>query len=492
MATARLFVIMVEIAAEDKEMDVIGMGLMEQAGDTIRRRRMLEAGDHVILGLSGGADSVALFHALRLLSGAIKLRLTAVHINHGIRGDEARRDEDFVKALCEAYGIACEVIRADVPGYAKDSGMTLEEAGRVKRYDAFYEALRRHEAQKIAVAHHKNDQAETLLMRMIRGTGPMGLAGIPPVNGAVIRPLIDCAREEIEMFLSENNWDYMMDSSNLAPSYTRNQIRLAIMPRLLTINPRSVDALARLAEMAAEENAYLDAKAEEAYHNCRGAGKETELFIPCLKSYPLVLQRRIIRMACLLVAESMKDISYEHIRDILMLMQKGTGKALQLPARLTVSIEYDKLVFRKDAQNIVIGKEYILKAGGLWNGECQYQSQKIQETGQTVTVSAQNIKELASLHHCCTAQWDYDKIKGNIRVRGRRNGDRIMLPGGGTKKVKDILIDAKVPRDKREQVLIISDDSDILWIVGHRDSIRHRPDETTKRSVYIQIWEDII
>lgn len=212
---------------------------------------MLSYGDKIVVGLSGGADSVCLTHALVSLRDSLSLEVEAVHVNHGIRGEEALRDEKFCSDFCKSLGIKLTVFRFDIPLECKKTGESEEECGRRKRYECFKNTAG--ENAKIATAHNLNDSAETVLLNIVRGTGCKGLCGIPPIRGNIIRPLIMTSRDDIELYCKENSLDFVTDSTNLQNEYKRNVIRNVVFPTLQKMNPSVLSAFSRLTENATDD-----------------------------------------------------------------------------------------------------------------------------------------------------------------------------------------------------------------------------------------------
>jgi tRNA(Ile)-lysidine synthase len=445
---------------------------------TVEKYHMLEKGDGVVVGLSGGADSAALFHALLCLRPVFGVTVSAAHVNHGLRGAEAARDEAFARELCAARGVLLSVFHFDIAACAKEKGLTLEEAGRLKRYEAFEAARAKHGAQKIAVAHNLNDQAETVLMRVIRGTGVHGLAGIPAVRGAVIRPLIAASRVEIEGFMAENGLAFISDSSNDSEDYTRNKLRLRLLPYIKAeLNPNIINTLARTARLAAEENDYLEEQAAAVYQNCLVPGG---VAAAVLKKVPVVLQKRVIRKACL-AAGGIKDISFDHINDILKLADNQSGRRLTLPNGLTVLNSFGTLVFSNAQTAAPEGFSYPLPIGprGVY----------IKETGFYVTASPEEIKCFGNLNNICTKRFDCDRIVGTLSLRSPRPGDRIAIRGG-SKKISRWFAEEKFPLADRARVPLVADAAAVLWIIGGRVSADHPAKGGARATVTIQLWEE--
>ncbi len=451
--------------------------------NTIEKYNMINKNDHIILGLSGGGDSMALFHALNELKPLYSIKITAVHINHCIRGKEADSDEEFVKSICARHDVDLKTYRFDITGYAKKNGISIEEAGRIKRYEAFFETMKICNANKIAVAHNQNDQAETLLMRIIRGTGQKGLTGIPPVRENIIRPLIEISRNDIENYLNENSIQYRTDSTNNEQLYTRNKIRLSLIPYLQTeFNFEVIVCLTRLADICREENGFLDKLSLDAYNDVAD-GEQNSIDIEKLNSYDDVIKRRILRIFCENYS-GLRDITYDHINDILKLCQNLTGKKINLPNGLTIQKSYGKLIFCKN--NDAVDYFYSLDFGS--NDE--YSITFIKEISKYITIAQNKLESFNSLKNVWTAKLDKDKISTGFCIRNRRDGDRIFINHIGTQKLKKFFIDNKLSREKRDMHPLVCDDSGVIWIAGLRVSGLHEACEQTKNFITIQFWEE--
>lgn len=430
---------------------------------------------------------MALLHVLLRLRAEYGLFLAAVHVNHGIRGGEARRDEEFVGRICAERGIDLEIFFFDIKAFAKKEGVTEEEAGRMKRYEAFYKALNKYNANKIAVAHNLNDQAETVLMRLIRGTGTKGLAGIPAVSREIIRPLIERSREEIENFMKANEFEYKNDSSNSEEAYTRNKIRLNLIPYIKNeLNPDIIKSLARISEISSDENEYIETMASEAYKKCVEKSKSGNISISELNKYSDVIKKRIVRIACMAAAKSLKDISYIHIMDILKLAEKTTGKRISLPYGLIVENSYRELIFSKEEGKIPGAFSYIVDIHSRKECEVTY----IKEIDMYMTSSENEIKKLGNLNNIYTKRFDCDKIVGTLNLRSLKQGDKIYIKDVGSKKITRFLTDKKIPGRDRDKIPLLADGESILWIVGMRASGKHEADIDSIKTIAIQFWEE--
>lgn len=315
----------------------------------IEEFNMIESGDSIVVGVSGGGDSVCLFLILNELRKKKDFDLYAVHINHGIRGITATRDEIFAKELCEREGIPCNVYQLDVIERAKKDKETVEEAGRKARYEVFEREASKYQNGKIAVAHHVNDQAETVLFNMIRGSGLKGMGGILPVRNNIIRPLLCVTKEEILRYLDEDGEEYCTDETNEDDSYSRNCIRNNVIPGLEKVQPESVVHIARTAQELREAQEYIEEKAKELYINSVSESNGEYLIdLKVLKNEKPIILRYVIIYTMQNLLEEWKDITRIHINDVLSLKGKGKGKEIHLPKGI---------VAKKIAGGIVISRE---------------------------------------------------------------------------------------------------------------------------------------
>lgn len=455
---------------------------------TIEKYHMLAKGESVVVGVSGGADSCALLHVLCSLRQELSLKLIAVHVHHGLRAQEADEDEAFVKAFCEQMQVELTVAHFEIAKLAKQEGIGEEEMGRRARYEEFNRVKTLKGAQKIAVAHNKNDQAETILMRLVRGAGLTGLCGIAPVRGDIIRPLLFCEREEIEDYCQENGIRFRTDSTNLLDSYTRNKIRLTLLPWLKKeLNCSVVRTLSDTASRLSMEEEYLNALAKDAYQNCLKEESEQEIYldVQVLKKEQEVLQRRVVRLCFRHLVPGAKDMSYAHVESVLALLNAQTGKEIHLPLGVCVQKEYNlvKLFCESTDKNADKTSGYCYNIGSndiLW----------IKEAHIFVKVWVSEGKnEIKSINRY-TKAFDYDKINLQLSLRSRRAGDVLRLKGG-TKKLKDFFIDEKVPRAQRDKIPLLSCGSDILWVLGMRGSEYYLAGADTKKILWMEYWEDV-
>jgi tRNA(Ile)-lysidine synthase len=444
---------------------------------TIKKYNMIQQGDSIIVGLSGGADSVSLTHILYKIKDLYDLKIYAVHLNHLIRGNEAIRDEEHSREFTKSLDIPFYSERIKVEEYAKEHGMSSEEAGRFLRYRLFNEVAKKVGANKIALAHNMNDQAETMLMRFFRGSGISGLGGIKPIReGKYIRPIIACSRREIEEYCKKNNLIPAEDSTNKESIYTRNRVRLELIPYIKEhFNPNIIESLYKNSEIFRDEDSYLTEISERELENIR---IKNGLSINKFNSLNIAVKRRVLRSIIGTVKGNLTGIEGKHIEECIRMLEKGeTGKIIEFPEEIICITEYD--VFRIDKRNYIKDYEYKVEV-----------PQEIKVIEEDIYISARVIGE--NLENFIDKQfikyWDYDKIKYELTVRNRRNGDYIYPKGmEGKKKVKDIFIDKKIPKDQRDKIPLVAMQSEILWIVGIRDSKNYKVDRNTRRILEIKI-----
>ena len=449
--------------------------------ETIKKFNMLNNGENIVVGLSGGADSCALTHILARLSEKMDLHITAVHINHGIRGEEAERDERSAEEFCRRLNIEFIAYHCDIPSEAAKRGIGEEEAGRLVRYEKFYETAEKKNGAKTAVAHNMNDKAETLIMNLCRGAGMKGLAGIKPVSGSIIRPLIFCTRDEIEKYCDDNNIEYCTDSTNLQNEYTRNKIRNILLPWLSeNINPAAAMNMANASELLREEEEYLESKAEDRYKKfLKDSGDGfVSLNVDGLASEHSVIRRRVLRIALRSLRPDMRDFGRKHTESAEDILMGDTGRRISLPGGITVSKGYGliNILYDREKQgafcyDIEPGKKYFIK-----------------ETESYVLLSLNEEKNIKNAVNICTKKIDYDKIKDKIQLRTRQTGDFISIKNG-RKKIKDIFIDDKIPSDKRDSYPLLVCGKSVI-IVGDRLGTDYYVGQDTKNILYIYIWEE--
>ena len=444
------------------------MNIEERVFSYIEKYNMIEAGSQVIVGISGGGDSVCLLFLLSRYQKRRPFHLLGIHVNHGIRGQEALRDQEYAKKLCERLGVPFTVYTYSVPAIAQQEKRSLEEAGRMVRRRAFEEkAASLGKKAVIALAHHENDNAETVLHNLIRGTKAAGMGGIRPIQEigegvTYIRPLLKVTREEIETYLRQQKIPWMIDSTNQELEYTRNRIRHRIIPEMEKINPKAVSHIAQAADTFQAIEEYLNGQADMLYKEYveqreNGYWIRKELFLE-----KELMQSYVIRIVLERVAGKKQDFTAFHVESILSLGKGRTGASVSLPGGVLASQVYGDLYVRLPDSGEAPLKELELEI-------FPWENQQI-------------------LEKTYTKWFDYDKIKSSLEIRHRKPGDFLTITDtGGRKKIKDYFIDCKIPREEREKLTLLAEGSHILWVVGYRISQYYKVTSQTKTVLKVHV-----
>lgn len=444
----------------------------------IEEKHLLAQGERVLVGVSGGADSVCLLLLLRELRKEQVMLLHAVHVHHGIRGAEADADLKFVRELCHEWEIPLSVQYADVPALAAEQHMSLEEAGRKVRYELFEKVAMEIGAHAVCVAHHRDDLVETMLFRMLRGTGVRGLLGIPakstPFSNPrlrLIRPLLCVTRQEIEEYLREAGVSYCTDSTNADNQYQRNYLRNVVLPSFSQVNARAEEHIASLAERLEPLVELLDRHLATAIPQCISPeGLDVRHTLRLTKA----VRREVLLYYVKTQAGTAKDITDQHISALEELLQGDVSKEIRLPYGLTFVRGYTH-IYCKTAD------EESFRAG------C---AREIREFPVKMQLSDGSLLEFSLLEYKktftipknkCTKWLDYDKIVGSISVRYRRGGDYLVIsPAGQRQLLQDTLVNLKIPKEQRDTMELVTCESEILWIPGYRGSEAYRVSQDTK------------
>ncbi|GAB7387195.1 tRNA lysidine(34) synthetase TilS [Bacillaceae bacterium] len=451
----------------------------------IREKKLIEKGDHVLVGVSGGPDSIALLDVLQRLGPRFSFSLTAVHLNHRFRGEEAEEDARFVASFCAERNIPCIVQAVDVPALVAERGGNPQAVARDERYRFFGEAAKRSGANKIALAHHADDQVETVLMRFLRGTGLRGLAGIPVRRKhgefEVIRPFLEVDRREIEGYCRERRLPYRIDSSNYATKYLRNRVRLEVIPYLQELNPNLREAILQLAEIAGEEDRFLDALARREMEAVVRSRSDREIVIAkgAFRKLDLALQRRIVKLILSCLSPAQTEPLFLHVKEILRLIGgEKPSASLDLPAECRVEIVYDRVRFARGKKQGAADYAYALRIPG---------ETEIPELGKKVRCRLFAAGERPELT-APFAVFDFDLLPEEPILRRRRPGDRVKPLGmDGSKKVKDIFIDKKIPRTERDFCPVVACGGEIVWIPGIVRSRHALVSAATRRVLAIEV-----
>ena len=456
---------------------------------------MIEEGDRVVAGVSGGADSVCLLFMLCALRERMKFQILVCHVNHGLRGAEADSDEKYVEELCGKLGVPCRIFRENVELTARKRKQSLEEAGRMVRREAFEAMCREYGGTKIATAHHQDDNAETMLLNLARGTGLNGLCGIRPVRERWIRPLLCLGRAEIEKWLESRKIGFCRDATNEEDEYTRNRIRHHIIPALeQQVNMGTVRHLNELSAQLQEVWDFIREQTMGAWDACvsvkedaagrptvRIDGRRFQETAPAVRKF---LAAECIREA----AGAQQDIEAVHIDALAALFKKQTGKSLNLPYRVKAQRTYSGVeLFQEEKASENAGTDEVeLRIPG---------ETRLPGTNKKIlcTVSAAggdfSAEEIPQKSY--TKCFDYDIIKYSLSARFRRPGDYLTVDRKGSRqKLKSYFINEKVPREERDRMLLIADGDHIVWIPGMRMSSAYQIGSKTKRILKIKITEE--
>lgn len=459
--------------------------------DNIKEHNLINENDVVVVGVSGGPDSMALLYVLIEIRKKIKFQILVAHVNHGVRGEDALNDQLFVKRKCDELALPYYFKNVDMVSYGKEKGITAEEAGRELRYGFFRDILNKHGGGKIAVAHNKNDQAETLLLRILRGTGIDGLKGMEFLVGDIIRPILNIDRFEIEKYVEDNNIETVLDKTNLQPIYSRNKVRLELIPYIEeNFNPNIINTLWRLSQVSSLDSKFLEQYSKSKYNLIVKNETKDSIILngKLLLNEDKSIVQRVVRIAIQKVNGSLQGFTEIHISSVLdLFLLGGTGKTLDLPNNIIVKTSYEDLIIEKKNSielgdffyELELGENNFLQTGYSFNIRIVHR-ESMDSFLMESKIDNFNKKNNVKL-------FDYDKIKGNLYVRNRRIGDRF-IPFGmkGNKKLKDYFIDEKIPKDLRDEIPIIVDDESILWIVGHRISEVYKVTKETKKILIIE------
>ncbi|MBU4439259.1 MAG: tRNA lysidine(34) synthetase TilS [Acetobacterium sp.] len=462
----------------------------------IEEQRILEAGDHVLIGVSGGADSLALLYFLDKYADAFKISIGVAHLHHGLRGEAADADEDFVRSFCTDRGIPFFSRQRNIQEISQTEKISVEEAGRKERYDFFITMAEAHGYNRIAMGHHINDQAETMLMRLIRGTGVKGVSGIKSSrDNLYIRPFLCLEKKEILDYCEIHNLAFRTDATNFQRDYTRNKIRLDIMPMILEINPRAEAHFNEFTKIANEYEAFFEKYVDQIED--RILSSKTNMVLidrhSWLSEAPVV-QKELLRRSIFKFKGSLKEIEYNHITAFYSLLKSDkTIWEIHFPNDIQIIRRYDRIMVTEKQKiagvgitpkMILPGKTYIFAKERL-----------IFETKFVTQDEFRKKRYLFSkeLENHSEKYFDYDKIKSILVLRSRQSGDYFYPTGvAGKKTIKKYLIDKKIDRSQRDTIPLLVTDAEVLWIMGYAINQRYLADDDTKniiRVTYLMLGE---
>jgi len=488
--------------------------LVEKVKETIEKYQMFTSKTRITVGVSGGPDSSALLHLLLRLKDEYRLQLWVAHLNHRLRGKEAEEEAKWVKRFTFALGVPLILDSFDVTALAKRRKLGIEEAARRARYDFLEQVANQVSANKIALGHTASDQAETILMRLMKGTGLDGLSGIPPVRGRIIRPIIEIFRNEIEDYCEKNNLQPCLDSSNRKTSFLRNRIRLNLLPFLSQeFNPQINKILFQMGKILREDADFIKKEGEKKFDMVlkkEGRKKNQRwLILDVEKLFYLhpALQKRVLRQAIQRVKGNLKGINSYHLDSILSLDGEKGVKRVNLPENLVVQRQYQNLLFKRGKfENISFTNSLVIPG--------KTELTPLNLILETKLLSKESNSPFASLDNTYfpgfitsslkdkissgktndfpekEVYFDFDKLEPPLLLRERKKGDKFCPLGmKGFKKIKDFFIDLKLPLEKRKMIPLLVSKDRIAWVVGYRIDERFKVDSNTRRILKIKILE---
>jgi len=450
--------------------------MLARVKKTLKKYAMLTQGEKVVLGVSGGADSIALLYALNELTN-YGFELIVAHLNHGIREDAAKREANFVKETAKSLGLTFVYGEVDTFKYKEESGLSLEDAARTLRYKFFNQVLNKHYATKIATAHTLDDQAETVLMRLLRGSGSKGLSGIPPVSNPIVRPLIDTRRSEIEQYLRSKGVNWIEDPTNESMEFLRNRVRHDLLVELESYNPQIKETLSRTADILRSEDEFITREALKHFDNIFSTNK-SEL-IGDLKNYRNIekaIRFSLLRLAIGKLNNSLKNISSIHIvsADDFLLSETASGE-VELPQGTVMAKGYDSfLVTRKSELEREFS--YTIQSEGKWSFPEFEVELSIFKT-DTLDENDESV-----------AYFDPKTVEFPLEVRNFKPGDRFSPLGMmSSKKLQDYFTDIKLPKFLRSRVPIFTCSGEIMWLGGIRIDERFKVTDKKKEVLMMNL-----
>lgn len=452
----------------------------KQVFDVVNKYKMIKRGDIVLVMVSGGPDSVSLARLLSQSRDELGIKVSFLHVNHRLRGKHSDTDQAFVEDMAANWDIDLIVETVDTRQYCLENKLSLEDGARRIRYEKAELRAGELGATKIATAHTADDNAETFIMRTLRGAGLTGLTGIPPVRGKIIRPLIETFRQDILKYCIDQNINYIVDLTNLEPAFFRNKIRLQAVPKLDELFPAWKSNLLKTTAILREDLAYLNKVGESELGKAvvQQTGELISLDIKKLNDLDPAVKRIVIRKAIEAIAGDLKQIEFKHAELITGKLSEPGNFSLDLPGDLIALREYDKLLFKRESVARRIGKTPL--AIGSQTG--------VHEAG--INLELEVIKNRELKYNKDIAYLDLDKIEGTLHIRQTQAGDRFNPLGvKGSKKLSDYFADKKIPRRLREKALVVIDASKILWVVGFEISELAKIDPGTDQILKIRRTE---
>jgi len=470
------------------------MDILSQVRQTIAKYEIFNPGDKVVVGVSGGPDSLCLLHLLNRLREELGITLHVAHLHHGLRGEEADEDARFVERLATSWGLPSTVEKRDVPAYAEREKLAIEEAARRVRYTFLAEVAKRVSACSVTVGHNADDQVETIIMHWLRGAGTAGLRGmrplqrwpLPGIDLRLVRPLLEIPREEIEAYCQEHRLSPRFDRSNLDTTYYRNRIRHELLPLLEEYNPNIREVIRRAALIIADDHDYLASQGRRAWEKVvREMGGALVFDLKAWEELHPSLQRQLLRRAIRNLRSDLRNIDWVHIEEARRAVgEKPAGTEVTLPRGLSLFRSYD---------TFDIGDTIPIPEMPLIEGEM-----KIAVPGRTplpdwhliteVLAGEGGKEEALNNQDPWQGYLDLDQVGQDLILRGRKPGDRFqpLGMGGRSKPLREFMIDAKIPHHIRDKVPLVVSPQNIVWVAGYRIDERARVTEKTGK--VLKIW----
>lgn len=451
----------------------------------IKQHQLMQRDDYVLVAVSGGIDSVVLLHLLFQLSDLFHLKLEIIHLNHGLRGEQADRDQDFVEQLAKKYEIPIISRKVNVPRFISKKNFSEEQGARILRYRFFERTMKKTGADCIALGHQADDQVETVIDHFLRGSGVKGLSGMPVRRDKIIRPLLFATRKEIETYAKIHSLHYVTDSTNVMIKYRRNRIRHELIPYLKQhFNPAFEDVVLRSATIMDEVEVYLNDQARLALEKCLLNIKKNKIIldINSFLNYFILIQKYMLFQLLDRIQLDRAILTTQKLDRILKLIQNQvSGKKVYLSAQWQIGIDHDKLVIRQEADTDFEMEVTINQELTFFEGELKFKSQLI--TNDELPKRFSEDKNIEYI--------DYDKIQGNLKIRNFRTGDRFRpLKLKGEKKLSDFFTDQKIPLHKRREIPLLVCDSGIVWIMGYQIDDHFKITSTTERILRLQLKKE--
>lgn len=447
--------------------------MIQSMKNTINKHNLINKNDKIVVAVSGGPDSIALLHGLYSLKNEYNLSLYVCHLNHQLRGDDSDGDAKYVEEICRELNIKSFIFSEDIEEYSKKNKMSFEEGAREARYRLFNKVLKETNSNKIAVAQNQNDQSETLLMRLMRGAGLEGLSAIKYKRDNIIRPLLNTSRNLIEKYCKENNLNSRTDKTNFETIYTRNKIRLEMIPYIQkNFNENIIKQLSLTADLLQDDVDYFNKEVNNIYKKIVEESKNgLEIKLENLNNVHKAILSRLIRKIIKEISGNLKEITQVHIEEIINLVKSknhGSFKILKKNIKFEISYDYLSVYEIKEKKenvnlyfinNMITTDEYLL----------ELLSEHLESSKESITI-------------------DLDKVVGKLFVRTRKTGD-VFYPLGmkGSKKIKNYFINLKIPSSKRDDILLLCDEENIIWVIGYRMCEKYKIQKDTKEKLTIKI-----